>query len=256
METINFLKFFINSNVVLLISLILIFFFFTNTTLLKKRGFSDEFIQFKKKDYTKRLIGIMIAVPILEIIAGLITYLIFGELATANHLLITFIIFLVLVIPFPIIDSIKTAKKHDELMIKTQSSIAVDIKYKILNLIFNPYLEILATVVILSYYIYFIDFVSPLITIHLSLIWLMFILIRMAKKMNKPVMRESYYYTFIILVINHLLVIFHIAYPFFTNLDCFADNWMLMIGINLSVLLFLKIGYYIFQIPYLKQELS
>lgn len=255
METINFLKFFINSNIVLLLSLILIYIYFTNTSLLKKRGFTDEFIKFKKKDYTKRLLGIMIAVPVLELIAGLITYFIFGELVNANHLLIAFIIFLVMVIPFPIIDSIKTAKKHEDLMVQTQSSIAVDVKHKIFHLIFNPYLEILATVIVLAYYIYFMEFVSPLITIHLTLIWLMYILIRRAKNMNKPLIRESYYYTFLILGINHLLVIFHIVYPFFTNLECCANSIMFMSGINLSVLLVLKVGYYLYSVPLMKKEL-
>ena len=255
METINFLKFFINSNIVLLLSLLLIYIYFTNTSLLKKRGFTDEFIKFKKKDYTRRLIGIMIAVPVLEMIAGLITYFIFGELTHANHLLIAFMIFLVLVIPFPIMDSIKTAKKHNELMINTQSSVVVDIKYKIFHYIFNLYMEILATILVVGYYIYFIEFVSPLITIHLALIWLMYILIRRAKKMNKPLLKESYYYTFLILGINHLLVIFHVVYPFFTNQECCVDALMLVSGINLAVLLLLKMGYYLFNVPMMKREL-
>lgn len=255
METINFLEFFSKSNIVLLLSLILILIYFTNTSLLKKRGFTDEFIKFKKKDYTKRLIGIMLAVPVLELIAGLITYFIFGELTNTNHLLIAFMIFLVLVIPFPIIDSTKTARKHEDLMIKTQSSIAVDIKYKIFHYMFNPFLEILATVIVVGYYIYFIEFVSPLITIHLALIWMMYILIRRAKNMNKPLLKESYYYTFLILGINHLLVIFHIVYPFFTNLECCADALMFMSGINLAALLSLKMGYYLFNIPMMKREL-
>lgn len=256
MEAINFLKFFINSNIVLLFSLILIFIYFTNTTLLKKRGFTDDFIKFKKKDYTKRLIGIMIVVPVLEVISGLITFLIYGELVNSTHLLITFMIFLILVIPFPIVDSIKTSKKQKDLMVIAQSPIVADLKYKVFHLIFNPYLEITATIVSIIYYIAFIEYVSPLITIHLALIWLMYLLIKRAKNMNKPIMRESYYYTFIILGINHLLVIFHIVYPFYTTLECCANPIMFMTGINLAVLLILKFGYYLYQVPFLRNELS
>ena len=256
METINFLKFFINSNIVLFFSLVLILIFFTNTTLLRKRGFSDEFIKFKKRDYTKRIIGMMIAVPVLELAAGLITYLIFGELANANHLLITFLIFIVLVIPFPIIDSMKTRKKQEEIMEKTKSSVVVDIKYRIFHLIFNPYLEFTATAFVIVYFVLFIDHVSPLINIHLALIWMMYVLIRRAKKMNKPILRETYYYTSIILVINHLLVIFHVVYPFVANLECCADAFMFMAGINLAVLLVLKMGYYLFQFPEMKKGLN
>ena len=256
METVNFLKFFISSNIVLFLSLIFIFIYFTNTKLLKQRGFNNEFIEFKKRDYRKRLIGMMIAIPILELIAGLITYLLFGELTNVNHLLIAFIIFIVLVIPFPIIDSIKTAKKHADIMIKTQSSVAVDFKHKIFHAVFNPAMEIVSTFFVLAYFIVFIKFVSPLIVMHLALIWLMYAFVRKAKNMNRPSIKETYYYTFTIIGINHLLVIFHIIYPFFTTLECCANATMFMSGFNLAMLLLLKVGYYLFNLPVLKEQLQ
>lgn len=256
METINFWKFFINSNLVLLVSLVLMFIYFTNYNLLKKRGFSEEFIRFKKKDYTKRLIGIMIAVPVLELLAGSITYLFLGELTHTNHLLTAFLIFLVLLIPFPIIDSVKTAKKHEKLMLETKSSVVVDLKHKAFHRIFNPYLETLATTFVIAFYILFSTQTSPLITIHLTIIWLIYIAIRRAKNMNKPLVRETYYFTLLVLTVNHLLVIFHIVYPLFSQAECCPSSLWISSGINLAILLALKIGYYIFQFPLLKEELQ
>ena len=256
METINFLKFLINSNIVLVISLIIILIYFTNTKLLKKRGFGDEFIMFKKKDYKKRIIGMIIAIPLLELLAGFITYLIFGELSNTTHLLIAFIIFLVLIIPFPILDSLKTAKKQQDVMVKTKSSIVVDFKYKIFHSVFNPSMEIVATLFVSAYFIAFVKYVSPLILLHLALIWLMYLLILKSKRLNKPLMRESYYYTFVIILLNHLLVIFLIVYPFFTTLECCANAAMFMSGFNLAVLLILKVGYYLFNTPSMINELQ
>ncbi len=128
-------------------------------------------------------------------------------------------------------------------------------KYKIFHHLFNPVFEIVASLVVLGYFIYFKDTVSPLITIHLALIWLMYILIRRAKNLNKPLLKESYYYTFLILGINHLLVIFHVVYPFFTRIECCANATMLMSGITLAMLLLLKMGYYLFNVPLMKREL-
>lgn len=255
MEAVNFLNLFVYSNLVLFFFLLLIYIYFTNTSLLRRRGYSEEFIKFKKKDYKKRIIGMSFAIPILQLIAGLITFLIFGELENSIHLLIIFIIFLVLTFPFSIIDTIKTARKHEKLMVKTQSSVVVDFKYKTFNSIFNPFLELIATVLILLFYIVFIRYTSPLITVHLALIWFIFLMIRRGKNMNKPLIRETYYYAFVILILNHLLIIFHLIYPFISKPECCNDIAMIISGLILSVLLIFKFTFYLLNIPYINKEL-
>lgn len=256
METINFLRFYISSNVVLIISLLLIYFYYTNTSLLKKRGFNQEFIKFKKKDYSKRILGLIIAIPVIELISGLITYLIFDELSDMIHLMVAFILFVVLIIPFAIIDNRFTAKQQNELMQRTRSLVAVDLNHRIFHLVFNPFLEIAAVVLVLTFFIGFIEFISPLILVHIALIWFIYLMIRRMRNMNKPLIRESYYFTFLILAINHLLVIFHIVYPIFNTPECCKNEMMIITGLNLSILLMLKIGYYLFKLPQLKRELK
>ena len=256
MKTTFLIHLFIYSNVVLLITLVILYIYSTNTTILKKKGFTDEFIKFKKKDHATRLIGMLFGIPVLELVAAFITYLIFGELDSSKHLMYIFVIFLILIIPFPIIDSIQTAKKQKELMIKTQSPVAADFKFKIFHSIFNPFLEIVSTLFILVFYITYYQYINPLIILHLALIWFLYAIIRYAKNMNKPSIREAYHYTFIFLVINHLVVIFHIISPIITNKECCYNSVMIKVGPVLAILLLMKLAYYFWNLPYVKKELQ
>jgi hypothetical protein len=81
--------------------LILFYWVFLRANRLIKKGYSTEYIEFIRKDYRKRMFGIAMAIPILLLIASGIFWLFMGRPASINHITFIFLIFFLLVVPFP-----------------------------------------------------------------------------------------------------------------------------------------------------------
>lgn len=221
---------------------ILFYIFFTNKKRLLKNGYSPEYIAFLQKDYKIRLVGIAIAVPLLLLTAYSIYWILFGYPDAYNHLIYIFLIFLLLVLPFPIIDMRKSKQAYKKLALETNSEIMIDMKFKILNKFFNPILELVFLFFFLSYYFISSQVIPVFSFIHLLLPWLVYVTARNSKYQTKPSMKDGYTLLFSIITINFLIVLFYIYRYGIQCAEC-AGSVEKTSSIIISLLLISKIFY-------------
>jgi hypothetical protein len=169
-----------------------------------------EYVRFLRKDYKKRSIGIAIALPLLLLSAYSIYWLFTGKPESVNNLIYIFLIFLFLVIPFPILDIRKSKKEYKKLALDTNAEILIDIKYRILHRIFNPLIETIFLVLFVLYYFISDTSLPVFVFIHLLIPWLIYLSARNSKFLIRPLMKEGYLLLFLVITLNYLIVIFYI----------------------------------------------
>ena len=145
MESISILKFFFIATLVLWVFLLIVTVLMSNRGLLNKRGYSEGFISFMNRDYMRRGLMIAIFVPLIQVAAYFVTDL-FVEDASSRIELVA-LVFIVMIIPFPVIDNIVTGKKLRSVIADSSGVMVIDLKHKVLNIIYNPILEAVLTVI-------------------------------------------------------------------------------------------------------------
>jgi len=220
---------------------------YTDQKRLKKSGHPEGYISFLRKDYQKRSLGIAIGVPLLLLAAYSIYWLLFGVPIAYNSLFYIFLIFLILVAPFPILDIKKSRKEYRKIAIETDAPIVVDLKYKVLHKFFNPLMEFAFVVLFLFYYFSVKDAISPIVFIHLAIPWLIYLSARNSKFLTKPMMKEGYYMLFAIISLNYVIVMIYVFRYGIQCVECLTQSQRLFsIGIFFILLVKLTISSYNF----------
>lgn len=192
------------------IFLFLFYNIYANESRLKRNGHNEPYISFLRKDYQKRCIGIALALPILLLTAYSIFWLFAGHPNAYNQLIYIFLIFLILVIPFPLMDIKKSKKEYKRMAMETGSEIIIDMKYKVLHRFFNPIIEVAFTILFTLYFVISKNNIPVLVFVHLLLPWLIYFSARNSKYLTKPLMKDGYLMIFSIITINFLIVLFYI----------------------------------------------
>jgi len=221
-----------------------------NKTRLKKRGYKNEYIEFIRKDTKKRNISIAVFMPLLGLLAAFIVWFITGEVEGIQNLIYIALLWILLVIPFPLIDAIKTQKEYKDLALRTKSEVVFDFNHRILHLVFKPVIELTAAVLVVAYFILFIE-PFHVVFVHLLILWALYAAGRYSKFLSAPQLRDGYIYLYIFIMINQALIIFHIFSEIVTRSrceECMSETGLLA-GIIVGSLLFLKFMYYIFLFP-------
>jgi len=224
--------------------LFLIFFYmiFLNPKRLVKKRYTTKYIQFIRKNYRKRMRGIAIAIPIIILISYGIFWLVAGRPATYNHIFYLFLIFLLFVIPFPIMDYLKSKKRYKELAYETNAEIVVDIKHSKLHKFFNPVTEIFILILFILFTVILVQ-IPYMVYIHLGIPWIFYFTLLKTKHATLPMLRDGYLYSFIFMELNYLLVIFYIArYAIFCQ-HCLTFGNKL-IAMMLVAIMFIRMIYY------------
>ena len=257
MEYPNFWIFYAFTVAVLWAFLLLVTLYRANRSRLRRRGMKEEYVQFLRNDLIKRSMGIGVAVPLLLLVAAGIVWLVTGDLHSPERLISIVLLFLVLVIPFPILDTIQLNKKYKELALETRSDTVVDFSYKILHMIFNPAWELVAA---LLYVAFFVSFIEPfhVAFIHLLLLWLLYGAARSGRYLTQPMLKDGYVYIFIFLMINQGLLLYHLLTVSIHRLTCEEcyNPMVFTLGITLGVLLTVKMVYYLMRYPRFTHALS
>lgn len=250
MESLTFIQFYMLVLIITWIFLLIATIFSINLKRLEKRGYKTEYIEFIRKDTKKRNIGIAILMPILGGLSALTVWLFTGDLNNFNNLIYVSLLWIILIIPFPILDVRKTQKSYRDLAIKTNSEILFDFNYKILHLIFRPYLEFLSAVLVI---IYFILFIEPfhLVFLHIFILWSLYSVGRYSKYLTAPQLKDGYIYLYVFIMINQALIIFHLFREVILRSGCeeCITELGFFLGIIIGGLLFLKFIHYIFSFP-------
>lgn len=246
MNTTYLILLFTTSCVATWVFLILFYMYHTSRKRLIENGYPTAYIEFLKKDYRKRSIGIAVAIPLLLGSAYSMYWLIFGIPESHNRLLLIFIIFLVLVLPFPILDLRRSRKEYKKLAIETQSEIIIDLKHKVLHQIFNPLLESIFFILFLIYYFSTRSIIPPIVFIHLVIPWLIYFSARNSKFLTRPLMKDGYFLMLAVISLNYLIVWFYIYRYSINCIEC-ADYRQIIASISLMIILMLKILYSVYQ---------
>lgn len=257
MEYPNFWIFYAVTVTILWAFLLLVTLYRASSSRLRNRGMKEEYVQFLKKDLTKRSTGIAIAVPLLLLLAAGIVWLVTGDVHSPEQLLWIVLLFLVLVLPFPILDTIQLNRKYKELALETRSETVVDFSYKILHMIFNPLWELAAA---LLYVAFFVSFIEPfhVAFIHLLLLWLLYGAARSGRYLTQPMLKDGYVYFFIFLMINQALLLYHLLSVSIHRLTCEEcySPIVFTLGITIGALLAIKMVYYLMRYPRFTHALS
>lgn len=253
MESIDFITIFATSVAALLAFLLV----FSYVTMSRKRlaalGYSGDYIAFLRRDRGRRLLAMALAIPLLELAAAGIIYLLTGPLESGTQLLYTLIAFLILVIPFPLRDRYVTQRRLKKLAMQGSERIVADLNYSILHRMFRPSWELAVTLLYAGLMLW-VHGGFHIALIHLMILWLLYFTVRGTKNANRPALREAYLLTLAFMMINHALLLFHLA----DLLRCCAAS-MTAPFIAWSVLLLALIGlksvYYLVQLPALRRAL-
>ncbi len=224
------------------IFLFVFYYLYTNESRLKRSGHNESYIVFFKKDYKKRCTGIALVLPVLLLTAYGIFWLISGHPSDYNQLIYIFLIFIALVIPFPIMDIKKSKKEYKKLAMETSSEVIIDMKYKVLHRFYNPIIEGIFTLLFLCYFLIIKPEIPGLVFVHLLLPWLLYLTARNSKYLTRPIMKEGYLLLYIFIAINFLIVLFYL-YRYTIHCNTCSIQEINIFSLAISILLFLKIIY-------------
>lgn len=229
----------------------------TSSSRLRRSGLSEEYIRFLQRDIRKRSIGIAIAVPLLLLASAAIVWTVTGELRQPRSIGAVATLFIVFVIPFPVLEVIQLNAKYRDLALSTGSDTVVDLGYRILHLVFSPTWEGVAGVLYLAYIV---AFVGPfhVAFIHLLLLWCLYGAARSGKYLTRPMLKEGYVYVFVFLVLNQGLLLYHLLNVSTRAAACEACGGAAAgaAGFSLAALLAVKLGVYLSRYPRFSRALS
>ena len=221
-----------------------------NKKLLTKRGYTEEFISYLCKTNIKRNLGIAIVVPISGLAAGILVTSFIGNLEEVKNIIYVYLLWILFIIPFPILEMRKAPKELKEMIKKTNTDVIIDFRYKILHLVFNPTIEIIFSVVYVLYFMIFIE-LFHVAFIHIMILWLLYGAARYGKNLTRPGIREMYLLNFVFMMINHFLLIFHILREVMKRYSCFSclSEAAFIIGLFLGIALICKAIFYLYKLP-------
>lgn len=254
MNNLELLLVFITICVTTWIFLISFFAIFLNPGRLTRKKYSSEYIQFIRKDYKNRIRGIALAIPILLLISLGIFWLIAGRPLTYNHLTVVFLIFFLLIVPFPILDYLKSKKRYKKLAFHTSAEVVFDLNHQKLHKFFNPRLELILSILFILFHILIFN-LPFMVYIHLGIPWILYISVLKSKYSTLPMLRDGFLYSFIFMELNYALIIFYIArYAVFCQ-SCLNATHQLLSGLLIIVMLSRMI-YYILNFRKVYQAMS
>jgi hypothetical protein len=229
---------FITSWVTTWLLLFLFYLLFLNKRKLMKKGYTLEFIRFMRKDYIKRMRGIGIAIPILLLVACGIFWLFSGRPESYREIMYIFIIFYVLVFPFPISDYFRSKNSYSTYNYHPQ--VEKDIKA---NKFFNPLVEFCILLLFIMFTVLIIQ-MPFMVYIHLVIPWILYFVSIKSRYVTLSILRDGYLNAFIFMELNYLLVIFYIArYGLISQNYLSADQKLF--SLLLMAIMFSRMIYYI-----------
>jgi len=221
---------------------------------LRKKGHDTDTIEFLIRNNRKRCLAIAVVVPLTGLIAATSVSLAVGGISTYDHLIYVFLVAVLFIIPFPILDYIQSRKNHRTLVVEGGKKVAIDMGYRIWHLVFRPGWEAISAALVIAFFVLQGEYFN-LAMLHLAILWLLYLAARGSKFLQGPSLSDLYQGSFLFMVLNHLLILFHLIR--FVIRCCAETNQSdPIIGIALIGLLSMKLLYYFIQVPQFRRELT
>lgn len=252
MGSIDILKLFWIGTIILWLFLFIVTLLMSSAGLLRKRGYSEEYISFIKRDYLVRAILIAVFVPVIQVAAFFITG-IFMEDAASNVEIVA-LVFILMIIPFPFIDNYLTGRKLKSIKAGSNEIMVVDFKHKVLDLLYKPKLEMaLAAITV----VYALLVTRPVILFYLHIIfpWFIYLTARKSQKTSRPHLKDGYLWAFVFILINFALIIYYLIAAI-TLENSNLNSLQFSSGIVLVAVLMSRIIYYLINYPLARRKLD
>jgi hypothetical protein len=251
METASLMSIFLVSFTTLWVFLLVLTLYQTNTRRLIRKGYPEESFAYLKNSNIRRNSGIAVVVPLLGLTSAFIVWAVTGDLEEPSHMAAVLLVWLILIAPFPILDYRKSAREQRELALRTHSNIVVDFNFTILHLVFRPSLEALFSILYVAYFLLFIHYFHVAF-VHVALLWALYGAARYGKNLTAPALRDAYHFLFVFIMLNQLLLLFHLVREWKMWYDCCIQGpWdlRLITGAALGIGLTVKLVYYLARFP-------
>lgn len=221
---------------------------------LRKKGHDSDTIEFLIRDNRKRCLGIAVVVPLTELLAAVLVSLIFGGILTYDHLIYVFLVTVLFIIPFPILDYVQSRKDFRTLVVEGGRKVAIDMGYRTWHLVFRPGWEAISTTLVIAFFVRQGEYFN-LAMVHLGILWLLYLAGRGGRFLTGPSLSDLYQGNFLFMVVNHMLILFHLIR--FVIRCCAETNQPdPIIGFALIGLLSMKLLYYFIRVPQFRRELA
>jgi hypothetical protein len=193
--------------------------------------------------------GIGIAIPILLLVACGIFWLFAGRPENYREIIYIFLIFYLLVFPFPIVDYFKSKRSYKSY--SYSPPVQADIKAQ---KFFHPLLEIVIVGLFIMYTMLIIQ-LPFMAYIHLAIPWIIYFISIKSRYVTLSILRDGYLNAFIFMELNYLLVVFYIARYGLISQNYLSGNQKLF-SLLLMAIMFSRMIYYIMNFRKIYHTLS
>lgn len=204
-----FVKIFWFTVILVWTALLILYFILTSRRALMRKGHSEEYIAYLRRSHTIRIIIVAILLPLLILLSAWIISLLTGPLTEEVQLGYIVLLLILLVSPFKYIDERINQKRIRELAMENGEKVAVDLNYKVLHQIYNPYWELVLGPLAFLYGFFYLRIEQWIIYLFLLFPWFMYLNLRGMKYQTRPYLRDNYKYTFSFNIFNFLFFLFY-----------------------------------------------
>lgn len=195
--------------IMLWVALIILYFILTNREALKRKGHQEQYISYLRRSHSIRLAIIALLLPLLILLSAWIVTLITGPLSEEVQMGYIVLILIALVMPFKFIDERINQKRIKQLALETKEKVAIDLNYKVLHQVFNPFWEIVLGPAAFLYGFFFLKIEEWVIYLFLLIPWFMYLNIRGTKYQTRPYLKDNYRYMFAFNIFNFLFFLLY-----------------------------------------------
>lgn len=195
------------------VALVLLYFILTNRRSLQRKGHKQEYIDYLRRSHLIRICIIAVVLPVLILCSAWIVSKLTGTLADEAQLGYIVVVLIVLVIPFKFIDDRINQKKIRELALETREKVTIDLNYKTLHLIFNPWIELFLGISSALYGVFYLHIEQWIVYLFLLFPWFMYLNIRGIRYQTRPYLMDNYKYLYAFNLFSYtFFLFFFIAY--------------------------------------------
>jgi len=235
---------------VLLGILFLLYRLFSKDSVLKKMGYEGKYTIIKKKAQAKLMLRLGTVLPIITLAYVFLLRWIPREMKgivfTALYILWLF--------PLLIIGQKESNKINKEMVMETHSEVVIDLNFKILHLMFKPWLEIAAALLCAIYNTLYLGH-SVSVYMALSVLWFAYFLVRLSKNRNLSSFHSFYRRVFLVFILYQILLLGHFIHATIGALKSPREIGFIF-ALLLCIGLLVKLGYYLSNYPRFKRAIS
>lgn len=204
-----FVKTFWITVIMLWVALVLLYFILTNKGSLQRKGHKQEYIDYLRRSHLIRICIIAVVLPVLILCSAWIVSQITGALTEEAQLGYIVVVLIVLVIPFKFIDERINQKKIRELALETKEKVTIDLNYKTLHLIFNPWIELVLGIASILYGVFYLHIEQWIVYLFLLFPWFMYFNIRGIRYQTRPYLKDNYKYLYAFNLFSYTFFLFY-----------------------------------------------